>query len=97
MSDDQINNEGRRLYPMTAEIIDRAEENTANNLSRYIEEERQRRQQEQVSQSQALSEQEIDEALNPNNLSPTEKRMVETWTADGLTRRRMAELLIYEM
>ncbi len=41
----QPNSKERKIYPLTAEIIDRAEENTAKNLRRYINEEKERRKQ----------------------------------------------------
>ncbi|RKM59177.1 hypothetical protein D6855_09720 [Butyrivibrio sp. CB08] len=44
-----------------------------------------------------LSEKEIEEVLDPKNLSASDKKLVESWEKEGLTRRRMAELLIYEM
>ena len=44
-----------------------------------------------------LTEQEINEALDPKNLSPVEQQLVEAWKESGLTPERMAELLIYEM
>ncbi len=39
----------RKIYPLTNEIIDRAEENTAQNLGKYLEEEKLRRELENMS------------------------------------------------
>ena len=44
-----------------------------------------------------LSEEDIEEIFDPKNLSFADLRLVEAWKADGLSRRRMAELLVYEM
>ena len=38
-----IQSNDRRIYPMTAELIDRAEANTVKNLEKYLAEERQKR------------------------------------------------------
>ncbi len=80
----------RKIYPMTADLIDRAEANTAKNLEKYLDEERKKL-------AHPLTDEDIKNALDPKNLSPADQKLVEAWTADGLTPQRMAELLILEM
>lgn len=50
-----------------------------------------------MSEKSELTEEQIAEILNPDNLDPLSRRLVEGMTKDGCSPREMAEFLYYEM